>query len=362
MAGLTVAGCVLPYYMQATRGQISMLRQRVPITEVVANSEYDAGTREQLELVLELRRFAIERLELPDNDSYTSYVDLGRDFVVWNVVAAGKFSIDPVTWCFPVAGCVAYRGYFDRARAEAFADRLESRDYDTFVGGSTAYSTLGHFADPVLNTMLQRGPTEIAATLFHELAHQLVYIRSDTEFNESFATAVEQYAVQAWLERGNQTDALARYRAGIGRQREFAELVSRQRERLAEAFSDDTDPDWLLRTKQEAYEQMRREYEVLKSGWGGISDYDGWFDSGLNNARLVALTSYQRWVPGLRARLERLGPEDFYAEARGLAELDRDERTELLEAWNEASVVAGVTDDGKRIDSAAQIGADNRLH
>jgi predicted aminopeptidase len=344
LTGLIVSSCALPYYVQAIRGQVGMLRQRVPIEQVLGDASYDVTTRDRLELVLEIRRFAVNEMGLPDNESYTSYVDLGRDYVVWNVIAAPEFSVEPRTWCFPVAGCVSYRGYFDRARAEAYAGRLAARGFDTFTGGSPAYSTLGHFADPVLNTMLSRGATNIADTLFHELAHQRLYVKGDTELSESFATAVGQYAVRRWLELRNDQDALTRYHASLDRQRSFADLVARQRDRLATLFAADADATTKRRDKVEAFELMRDEYATLKTDWGGSGDYDAWVDGELNNATLVALTSYQRWVEGLSARLELLGPAAFYQEVEALLELDRDERTTMLERWNQASVVTTLAD------------------
>lgn len=349
---LLLSGCALPYYMQAATGQIKLLRQRVPIAELIEDPSVAPSTRERLGLVNELRRFAVARLDLPDNESYTTYVDLGRDSVVWNVVAAEEFSVDPLTWCFPVAGCVAYRGYFREERAAAYGQRLAERGYDTFVGGSPAYSTLGHFDDPVLNTMLARGEAEIAGMLFHELAHQRVYVKNDTELSESFASAVEQFGVELWLESRAQSDALARYRQRLERQQDFAALVARQRERLAAVFAEDAGVETLRREKADAYAQMRHEYDSLKAGWNGAGDFDGWFDGEFNNARLVALTSYQRWVPGLRRVLERLGTEAFYAEIDALTELEPEARLMTLEAWNQASAMAALPDQRELVDGA----------
>ena len=352
----------MPYYMQAIRGQIGLLRQRVPIEEVIDDSSYDARIREQLELVLELRRFAVDEIELPDNESYTSYVDLGRDYVVWNVIAAPEFSIEARTWCFPVAGCVAYRGYFDRAKAENFAAKLESRGNDTFIGGAAAYSTLGFFDDPVLDTMLARSEAELASILFHELAHQRIYVKDDTELSESFATAVEQYAVEAWLESRNATGELAAYRGRIVRQAGFADLVARQRSRMTDVFAMAADEDRLRRAKADAYAEMRRDYEALRQSWGNAPDFDGWFEGEFNNARLVALSSYRRWLPGLRHRLDILGPGNFYLEVEQLVDLDPEERALRLEAWNEESAVAAAADRGELVHAAPQIGPDDRLH
>lgn len=346
VSAVSIAGCALPYYMQAIHGQVGLLRQRVPIEEVIASPSYDQETRDRLELVTRLRAFAVSDLGLPDNESYTSYVDLGRDYVVWNVIAAEEFSIEPKTWCFPIAGCVAYRGYFDRDKAEAFAMRLVDQGYETYTGGSAAYSTLGHFADPVLNTMLRSSDTAIAATLFHELAHQQAYVKDDTELSESFATAVEQYGVELWLGARAQTDALSAYRSSLDRQRQFAGLVASQRERLSALYASGVGSDEMRRAKEESFARMRRDYEALKQSWGGSEDYDYWFSAELNNARLVAVTSYQRWVSGLRSRLDVLGPGAFFDEFAALASQDAEARTETLELWNQASAVSAVADQG----------------
>lgn len=362
MLGTLLTGCALPYYLHTASGQLRLMRQRVPIAEVVADPAYDATTRTRLALVDDLRHFAVAEIALPDNDSYTSYVELGRDSVVWNVIAAPEFSIDPVTWCFPVAGCVAYRGYFEPELAERFGDKLRARGYDVFVGGSPAYSTLGHFDDPVLDTMLDRGETAIAGTLFHELAHQRIYVKDDTELSESFATAVEQYAVERWLRSRGEAGALERYRARLARQREFADLVGRQRDRLARLFAEELDVARLRRAKAAAYAELRREYDSLKRSWGGISDYDAWFDGGFDNARLVAVTSYQRWVPGLRSRLDAVGPDAFYTEVGSLLEVDPESRMATLSSWNEASVVGALPDRRELIDAAREVGVHDRMH
>jgi predicted aminopeptidase len=359
---LLSSGCALPYYSQAVRGQVGLLRDRVPISEVIADADVPAETRDRLQLAAEIRNFAVGRVGLPGNESYTSFVALDRDFVVWNVIAAPEFSVEPLTWCFPVAGCVAYRGYFDRARAEEFAAKLDARGFDTFIGGAVAYSTLGYFADPILDTMLARSETEIAAILFHELAHQRLYVKSDTELSESFATAVEQYAVEAWLESRNASAGLAAYRDYLVRQAAFAELVALQRDRMIDVFAADSGNADLRIAKAEAYAAMRRDYEALRESWGGATDFDGWFADEFNNARLVALTSYRRWVPGLRRRLEVLGPGAFYLEMADLVELEPEQRALRLEAWNSDSTVAGTTNRGELVEVAAQTGPDDGLH
>ena len=194
-----LSGCSLSYYWQAVGGQLDLLRKRMPIEEVLERAETSPRTRESLRQVLEIRHFATTELGLPDNGSYRSYVDLGRAYVVWNVVAAEEFSVEPISWCFPFAGCVSYRGYFDEEAARGFSAHLDVEGFDTTVGGTTAYSTLGYFADPVLNTMIESGGLSIVALLIHELAHQRFYLIDDSELNEAFATAVEEYGTELWL-------------------------------------------------------------------------------------------------------------------------------------------------------------------
>lgn len=362
LGGALLTACALPYYMQAARGQMGLLRQREPLAEVIGDQTVDREIRERLELVTRLRRFAVETLELPDNKSYTSFVDLERDYVVYNVVAAGEFSLDPVTWCFPVAGCVAYRGYFDESRALKFADRLREKGFDVYTGGSPAYSTLGYFADPVLSTMLFRADADIAATLFHELAHQRVYVRDDTELSESFATAVEQYGVTAWLMSTGQQDQLEAWRQRLARQGEFAALVVRQRERLAAIYAEPLGDDAMRAAKRGAFAAMQVDYAALRAEWGGDRGYDQWFSGDINNAKLAAATSYQRWVPGLRARIGEIGPGAFFAEVEALAELDPEARSRALEALNDDSVAAAVSDLGERVGRSTEVGADDRPH
>jgi predicted aminopeptidase len=362
LLSLILAACALPYYSQAVRGQVGVLRQRVPIAEVVVDPDVPAETRDRLRLATEIRQFAVGKIGLPGNESYTSFVALERDFVVWNVVAAGEFSVEPETWCFPIAGCVAYRGYFDRGKAEAFAAKLESQGLDTFIGGAVAYSTLGFFADPILDTMLGRDETEIAAILFHELAHQRLYVKDDTELNESFATAVEQYAVEAWLESRDESAELAAYRDHLDRQAAFAGLVAEQRRRMADIFATGSADAELRLAKAGAYAEMRRDYEALRASWGNSAEFDGWFAGEFNNARLVALTSYRRWVPGLRRRLEILGPGAFYLEAGDLARLEPEQRALKLEAWNADSAVAALADRRELVNVAAQAVTNDGLH
>src|SRR5579863_5315121 len=196
---VTLPGCAIGYFTQAAQGQWRLMRARRPIEQVIADPASSEQLKARLRVVQDARDFAVSDLGLPDNRSYRSYSDLKRPYVVWNVVAAPEFSVQPQRWCFPFTGCLSYRGYFRERDARKMAAALAARGNDVMVGGVTAYSTLGHFADPVLNTMLRYGDLELVSTLFHELAHQLIYIRNDTVFNESFAVSVEQEGLRRWL-------------------------------------------------------------------------------------------------------------------------------------------------------------------
>ena len=326
---LPLAGCsTLGYYSQAVSGHFSLMSAREPVAEVIADPETPAAVRERLEVASQARRFAIDELGLPDNGSYTSYVQLDRGAVVYNVFAAPEFSLQPKTWCFPVAGCVVYRGYFSKEDAERAAASYAAEGYDTWVGGAAAYSTLGRFEDPILSTMLYRDDARLGGLLFHELAHQQVYVKGDSAFNEAFATTVEEEGVRRWLSRAGRDDQLEAWQARRAHVREFEFLLARTRARLQEIYASDMPEPEMRIAKAEAFVQLRREYQALKTSWGGWDGYDRWFDAPLNNARLVPSATYRARVPAFRILLSqaRGDLEAFYAEVRRLAELPQDER------------------------------------
>jgi predicted aminopeptidase len=326
-------GCAAPYYWQAIGGQIELLRKREPIARIIADPTTDAALKTTLTRVAAMRRFAVDELGLPDNDSYTTYVALDRSYVVWNVVAAEEFSVEPQRWCFPFAGCVAYRGYFDRAAAERFAAELAARGLDTYSGGSSAYSTLGYFADPVLSTMVTGGENNVASSLFHELAHQKLYVKDDSELSESFAMVVEEHGMERWLARSGMPAELERYRERRARREQFGALVAAQQARLRAIYSSSAAPEQLRAEKSAAFDALRADYAALKATWNGVADYDAWFAQPLNNAALAAVATYTGYVPALKARLEAMGLAAFYADTAALAELPADERAARLRDW-----------------------------
>jgi predicted aminopeptidase len=329
------AGCSsLGYYAQAARGQIALLRQREPIAEVIARPGTKPALRDTLRLVLEIRDYASRDLALPDNASYRSYVDIERPYVVWNVFAAPEFSVDPIRWCFPWVGCLSYKGYFDEAKARTQAARLASAGDDVYVGGIAAYSTLGHFNDPFLSSMLRLDVDVSAGIVFHELAHQRFYVRDDTELNEAFATLVEEEGVQRWLTARSDTAGLATWRERRERERSFAQIVDATRTQLATLYASGLPMDEMRARKAEALDALRSRYAELKLAWGGYAGYDAWFDAGLNNARISSVATYQRLVPALRVLLADANGvlPDFYARADALGTLDPETRAARLEA------------------------------
>jgi predicted aminopeptidase len=307
-ACVALPGC---YYVHVAAGQLEMSGRREPIAGIVARPDTDPVLRARLELAAQARDFAVTELGLPDNGSYRAFADLGRRYATWNVFAAPEFSVEARRWCFPVAGCVSYRGYFDEARAAREADKLRARGYDSFVAPSIAYSTLGHLRDPVLNTMLVYGDTELAAFLFHELAHQAAYAQGDSDFNEAFANVVEYEGVRRWLAREGNPAELEKFVALRRRQGEAAGLMVAARARLAVLYAGPLMPEAMRVEK--AGELARLRAALAAGGHPAGGEF--------NNARLVAVATYERCVPALQAELDRLGNDlpAFYAVIRDLA-------------------------------------------
>ena len=320
-------GCGTLYVAQAARGQWQVMHERRPIDAVVADPHTPATLRSRLEDVRAARDFAVTELHLPDNRSYRTYAEVKRPYVVWNVVATPEFSVEPRHWCFPVAGCVAYRGYFSEKKARAFAAGLSRKGLDVTVGGVPAYSTLGKFADPVLSTMMSYGDAELVAIIFHELAHQLLYVKDDTEFNEAFATVVEDAGLERWLDSRGQADQMADYRRDDERDRAFIELFSDARSRLRKLYASGLPPMDMRRDKAAIFAQLTADTRELQHKEG--ADYYGtWLREGLNNAHLASVATYYQCVPGFERLLAGQGGDlqKFYAAARELGNLPKPQR------------------------------------
>ncbi len=338
-AGLA-AGCAattvdLPYYWQSAVGQVSVLQRARPIGDLLADPALDERLRPRLRRVQEIRSFASRELGLPDNGSYTRYADLGRPFVVWNVFATPELSMQMKQWCFPVAGCVTYRGYFERDAAERHAAELRTQGWEAYVAGVPAYSTLGWFDDPVLNTFVHAPDGELARLIFHELAHQVLYVKGDSAFNESFATAVEEVAVERWLDAGGDPAVRAAYDRFAERRRAFVALLVRHRDELAAIYAGDATDEEKRAGKQAVLASLQQGYRTLKAGWGGWAGYDRWFAQPLTNAHLASVATYHELVPGFRRLLDEAGGElpRFFERSRELAALPQAERRRKLGAW-----------------------------
>ena len=330
------SGCsTVGYYSQAIGGHFRLMRARQPIDKLLADQNLDAELRQKLETLVSAREFAIGELGLPDNDSYSSYAATGRRAVTFNVVAADEFSVQPRTWCFPVAGCVSYRGYFDEEDAKRYAEKLANENADVTVGGASAYSTLGWFDDPILDTMLRGSDMRYVGTLFHELAHQVLYVKNDSNFNEAYASFVEQTGVRRWLTARGEVDRIAAYDASQTRGAQFAQLLKQTREQLQSLYAEERAADIMRERKQAVFAEMRASYDALKVGWDGYQGYDGWFARELNNARLVAVSTYRRYVPAFAAMYDEAGENmlAFHELARSVGELDSEERQSRMDTY-----------------------------
>jgi predicted aminopeptidase len=311
---------------------VKILLARRSIDKLLADATTPAALKERLKLVQEIRDFASRELSLPENDSYRSYVDIHRSDVVYNVVAAPEFSLQPLTWCFPFAGCVNYRGYFDPRAAVSLAAKLQEQGYDTDSYGVSAYSTLGWFDDPLLNTFLERPEAGLAGLIFHELAHQQLYVKDDSSFSEAFAEVVEGEGVKRWLAHRGKTPALA---AGEkeGRQQSFVDLLLQSRRELETLYASGKPVMVMREEKQTIFLALRQRYELWRDGEGhGYKGFDRWFDRPVNNARLASVATYQDHKPPFAAILRQADNDlpRFYREVATLASRPRSERDKIL--------------------------------
>ncbi|MGD2128644.1 MAG: aminopeptidase [Lysobacterales bacterium] len=335
LAMLLTAGCAGPgYYAQAVAGQWKMLRSREDISALLANGRTDPDLARRLETIQRIRTFAQDRLALPAADSYTTFVHTGRDAATWNVVAAPEFSLEPRRWCFIVAGCVPYRGYFKEDAARRFAAKMSRRGDDVAISPAVAYSTLGWFDDPVLDTMLDYPEEQIAGLLFHELTHRKLYIKGDTAFNESYASFVEETGVRLWLKRSGNSDRLRAWRHRAQAETQFNRLTREARDRLARIYASEAPAETMRVEKSEVLDALKIAYARLVSDdWGGRNYFAGWMDKNVNNAGLALLDSYRGGMCAF-ADLYRQASHDmerFHALAMQKADLPAAKRRAWLE-------------------------------
>ena len=333
LAGL-LGGCsTVEYAHQAWQGQRPVIRDSVPIRSILEDPAADPHLQTRLAAALHARRFASDALALPDNPSYTRYTALPRTYVVWNLFITPEFSLDAVEHCYLVAGCVAYKGYFEEARAHQQASIWREQGMDVFVGGVPAYSTLGWYDDPVLSSMMHWDDDYVAKLIFHELAHQQFYIKDDTAFNESFASFVGQEGLRQWrASQGLPPPDMALDR----RQQQLTELVLAAREDLAALYANELNEAEKRAAKAERFARLRADYQTLRDEqWEGFAGFDQWFGESLNNAALLPFGLYDQWVTAFEALFRQQGEDwsAFYnavealgalpepARSRGLAEL-----------------------------------------
>ena len=331
---LLLGSCAnLAFYTQAVSGHMDLMRRAQPIDAVIANPETAPELKRTLGIVLKVRTFASYEMGLPDNRSYTYYADLQRPYAVWNVVATPELSTQLKEWCFIQAGCVNYRGFFSQARAENYARKLAAEGYDVHVSGVPAYSTLGWFNDPVLNTFIHQSELELARLIFHELAHQMVYVPGDTVFNESFATLVEQEGVRRWLAHNNATAQYTQYLARYQLQTVFNTLIRQHRTRLEILFSTDLNDAQKRYGKQLIFADLRAQFELLKTGRLEFHRFEAWFSQPLNNARLARVSIYTQLLPAFEALLaEQQGDmQRFFTRVKEISSLPKNERTLFLQ-------------------------------
>ncbi|WP_246182650.1 aminopeptidase [Pandoraea pneumonica] len=336
-----MGGCSqVGYYAQSINGHFTMLHEAQPVNDLLADPSLDPRLRERLTEAEQIRSYAVTALGEPDNGSYRSYADIKRPYVVYNVFAAPALSLKLHESCLLVVGCVEYRGYYSRESAEAYAAELHRDGWETFVAGIPAYSTLGYFDDPLLSTFIYLPRAEVARMIFHELAHQILFVRGDTPFNESFAVTVETVGVQRWL--AAHPDAAIEYERYDAHRRQFRELVEGYRKQL-EALYNGTDTDGQKTAQKDVlFTRMRADYAALKASWGGYKGFDLWFASDLNNAKIGSFATYNQWVPAFMALLAEEGNDlpKFYSAVKALSKRKADERDAVLAALNETPAAA----------------------
>jgi predicted aminopeptidase len=355
---LAVSGCrTFKFYGQAIKGQYQIFAHQHPVEQLIADPKTPTRLKGQLELLEKLRAFAARELKLPVDGHYRKYVDVHRPFVVWNVQAAPQFSLEPKTWWYPLVGSLEYRGYFSEKGAQENARWLKARGYDVFVGSVEAYSTLGWFKDPVLNTFIYRDEPELAEVIFHELGHQRVFARGDTDFNEAFATVVGQEGARRWLQSEGNTNSYRDYLVALNRNMQFVHLIMDTRVRLEKVYGDQRDkegklkaakappgtPEHLRAEKQKVFGELRQQYAQMKSEWDGFGGYDNWFARELNNAQLNTIANYYDYVPGFEQllKLQDGDLEKFYKAVERLSKMSQDERHQWLRDLSEDKPVSG---------------------
>jgi len=340
-----LSGCSsMQYYAQAVKGHTEILTQEESIEALLDSSDLTPDLHAILSHSQEARDFAVNELGLPDNNSYRNFVDLDRDHVIWNVAATREFSVKPEQWCFLVVGCISYKGYYDRKQAKRFARELQEQGHDVYLAGVRAYSTIGWFDDPLLSTMLYRDEARRVGVMFHELAHQQVYIKDDSAFNEAFAMTVEIEGVKRWFLSRNQTALLEKYEQSLQRKWIFNRLLNKTREQLKAIYAQPISVDEMRQKKRQVFAGLKHEYEQARQAWGGYDGYDSWMAQDLNNAHLSQVATYYDLIPAFQGLLA-ASDQDFrlfYQKAEEIGGKDEDERAAALAHYSRDVMRPGI--------------------
>ena len=322
------------YLLQSVKGQWTLMSRARPIDEILTQDTESQHVRDQLTKVVSMREFAVNSLHLPDTGSYRKYADLGRPYALWNLVVAPELSLELNQWCFPIAGCVTYRGYFEEVSARTLANNFSIQGFDVDVYGVQAYSTLNWFDDPVLNTFLTDDDIGLASLLFHEMAHQVIYVQNDTAFNESFAKTVEMEGLRRWLQGTGSNDLWQQSLQREEHSADFNRLLANVRAALSRIYESKLDNDQKRSAKKVVLQQAFDDYEDLKKSWNGYAGYDPWMQRGLNNARLSSVATYNDLVPAFQTLLTHVDSDlqKFYAEVKALGALPENERLAKLKS------------------------------
>ncbi|HSQ83738.1 MAG TPA: aminopeptidase [Desulfobacterales bacterium] len=333
---VVLTGCEsIVYYKQLISGQIAILNKKQPIHELLDNPDTPEKLKEKLRLVMDIRSFAKDKLFLPVKNQYLDFVELERPFASWNMWATPEFSFSPKTWCYPIIGCAIYRGYFSKEDAFNYGHQLEAQGYDVYIGGVAAYSTLGWLDDPVFSTFIYRSDIRLAALIFHELSHHLLYVSDDTTFNESFAIAVEQEGLRRWLTATNNLKATEIYKLYYRRRQQFIELVMKYRKELETLYAKNLPIPEKRQAKAAVFEKLKDDYRLLKQHWNGYSGYDFWMYQKMNNAKLISVSTYNDLVPAFLELLKTCNNDlkVFYKKCQDLSKKSKKERWAYFEKY-----------------------------
>jgi predicted aminopeptidase len=324
----------ISYYKQSVAGQLQLLHARQDIKSLLNSDKTNPELKQRLKSITSIRNFASKTLGLPDNKSYRSYADIGRRYIVWNVFATPALSFEAKSSCFLVVGCLSYRGYFKKEDATRYMNTLKDTGYDVYLGGVTAYSTLGWFDDPVLNGMLEKNDFDLARLLFHELAHQQLYINDDTEFNEAFADAVALIGLDYWISSRELDQHKLKYDAQLERESSFIELVLAYTARLEQLYESAIPDEQKHAGKILLFGELKKDYEKLRDTWGGHPEYDNWMNQGLNNAKLATISTYRTLVPAFLDSYKTAGKDirRFYSRVKIIGSCEASQRRLLLKA------------------------------